>query len=71
VVCKPSKLLPFKKDWTPEMFIDEMRTANLILFDYVINYCLTPGKIENWIFLIDVEGMGITDVDRKVMKQIM
>jgi len=41
-----------------------MIVANIILFDYVIKNCLIPGKIENWIFIVDAAGMGIGDVDR-------
>jgi len=48
-----------------------MVIANIILFDYVIKNCLIPGKIENWIFIIDANGMGIGDVDRKGMRQVM
>ena len=35
---------------------------------YVITRALIPGKIENWITIIDFKGVGVTEVPTKLIK---
>ena len=30
--------------------------------NYVMDYLLIPGQIENWIIFVDFEGVGVTDL---------
>ena len=34
-------------------------------------YCFYPGKVENFIFILDVGGCGITDVPMDLLKSII
>jgi hypothetical protein len=33
-----------------------------VLFEHIVHYMLVPGKVENWIVIIDLSGLSITSM---------
>lgn len=48
-----------------------MIIANHIFYDYIVKNCCIPGKIENWIYIVDSWDIGMGDIDWKVAKDIL
>ena len=44
---------------------DDINRCTIYLTNYVLQYLLIPGQIENWIVFVDFDGVGITDLDKK------
>ncbi len=36
------------------------------VFEHVVHYMLVPGKAENWIVIMDMQGLSITSLPTKV-----
>jgi hypothetical protein len=54
---------------------DVKRAVNLVLFvlEYGVRYALVPGRVENWILAVDLEGVGLghnTSANREIAKNI-
>ena len=41
---------------------DDIINSIIYLMNYVMEYLLIPGQIENWIVFVDFEGVGLTDL---------
>ena len=41
---------------------DDINNCIVYLMNYVMEYLLIPGQIENWIIFVDLEGIGISDL---------
>lgn len=41
---------------------DDINRCTIYLTNYVLQYLLIPGQIENWIVFVDFDGVGITDL---------
>jgi CRAL/TRIO domain len=37
---------------------------------FLINRALIPGRVENWVSIVDMKGVGITEVPKNLMKAI-
>lgn len=37
---------------------------------YLITRALIPGKVENWISIVDMKGVGITEIPKSLMQAI-
>jgi len=37
---------------------------------YLSTRALIPGKVENWISIVDMKGVGITEIPKNLMKAI-
>ena len=37
---------------------------------FLITRALIPGKVENWISIVDMKGVGITEIPKKLLKAI-
>lgn len=46
-------------------------TAVQFLLTYLIEKCAVPGKSEAWNMIIDLKGLGITDVPMKALKKLL
>ena len=55
-----------------KMGCDDKTIINLscFLIQYVITRGLLPGKVENWVTLMDLKGIGLTNVPKKLIKAI-
>ena len=40
----------------------DLNQSIIYLMNYVMEYLLIPGQIENWIMFVDFDGVGLTDV---------
>lgn len=40
------------------------------LIQYVITRGLIPGKVENWVTIFDLKGIGLTNVPKKLLKAV-
>ena len=41
---------------------DDILNSIIYLMNYVMEYLLIPGQIENWIVFVDFDGVGLTDL---------
>eukprot|EP01017_Pseudomicrothorax_dubius_P044150 TRINITY_DN7439_c0_g1_i10.p1 TRINITY_DN7439_c0_g1~~TRINITY_DN7439_c0_g1_i10.p1 ORF type:complete len:250 (-),score=35.20 TRINITY_DN7439_c0_g1_i10:119-868(-) len=48
-----------------------MLDALTFLFDTVINVMMVPGKVENWVFIMELIGLGLTSLPVSLMKNLM
>ena len=55
LICQPYILLKFIKTYSPE----DISRASIFICQYVCNYMMIPGQIENWIMIINLEGTNI------------
>lgn len=37
---------------------------------YIITRALIPGKVENWVSIVDMKGVGITEIPKNLLKAI-
>ena len=49
---------------------DEVITASVFLFQFIVNNMLIPGQIENWILIINFEGISPLSLPEAVKKLI-
>ena len=45
--------------------------ATHYLFDFVKNHLLVPGKVENWIVIIDCRGVTTGEISKNNVKQVI
>ena len=62
-LCQYNKIDPWSEN--------EVITFSSFLMAFMEQKLLIPGKIENWIFLIDLKGIGLTDVPINKMKALV
>lgn len=62
-LCQINKVDP----WS----IDEVITFSSFLMGFMEDKLLIPGKVENWVFLIDLKNIGLTDVPVNKMKALV
>jgi hypothetical protein len=55
----------------PEVDTPNVQLAVSFLLTYVIEKCFVPGKAETWNMIIDLNGLGVTELPRDKMKQIL
>lgn len=51
--------------------IDLMIEALTFFFGYMIENLLLPGQVENWIFITDLKGMGISSIPFDPIKKLL
>ena len=39
-----------------------------MISEYIVNNALLPGQIENWVSIMNLEGLTMLDIDRKVLQ---
>ena len=46
----------------------------MMMSSFLLHFCMSrlflPGKIENWICIFDLKGMGVTQIPKKIMKAL-
>ena len=47
-----------------------MINLSCFFFEFVIKRAFIPGKVENWIAIFDLKGIGLTNVPKKLMKAL-
>ena len=40
--------------------------ACVFIIEHIIQYMIVPGKAENWVVIIDLNGVGITNIPTAV-----
>jgi len=69
LICQPYILLKNLKIYSPE----DIGRASIFICQYVCNYMMIPGQIENWIMIINLDGTNILTVPnwmKKLMKSL-
>ena len=57
LICQPYILQKNKKEFAP----NDIYNASIFLCQYMINYMMIPGQIENWIIFVNLAGTdGVT-----------
>ena len=57
LICQPYILQKNKKEFA----LNDIYNASFFLCQYMVNYMMIPGQIENWIILVNLEGTdGVT-----------
>ena len=41
--------------------------VSAFIMNFAITRALIPGKVENWISIFDMKGVGITEVPKKII----
>jgi len=54
-----------------KMDADVMIDGLTYLFEIIIGSMMIPGQIENWIFIMDLKGMGVTSLPVNAMKKVL
>jgi hypothetical protein len=49
---------------------DMLWTLAGFIIQFVITRSLVPGHVENWITIVDMKGVGLTQIPKKLMKSI-
>jgi len=59
--CRPCVIWRLEK----MMGLEPMKAARLVLFvlEYVVRYALVPGRVENWVLIVDLQGAGLQHVN--------
>ena len=69
LVCQPNVFQKYIDLFTT----DEVILASIFLFQYIVNNMLIPGQIENWIMLLNLEGispLNLPDAVKKIIKTL-
>lgn len=48
--------------------LEDLQQFSLFLFDWIYNNMLLPGRVETWMILMDLNGVGITNIPMKKLK---
>lgn len=67
---RPICVLNLKKFCTLKYTDDELERFTVLMFDYVVERCMVPGKIENMIVLVDAKDVGVTQIPRKKLRPL-
>jgi hypothetical protein len=56
-----------------KMGVDDKTIINVgcFLIQFVITRGLIPGQVENWITIMDLKGIGLTNVPKKLLKAVV
>ena len=57
-----------KKLIKANMELSDLETIACYYFDYLINNFLLPGHVENWILIVDMKEVGITELPVSKLK---
>lgn len=50
---------------------NEMQQTNLFLFDWIVREMLVPGRVEQWMVILDFDDVGVTQIPVKQMKVLI
>ena len=69
IICQPYILQKYEKEYSDEDVVN----ASIFICQYMCNYMLIPGQIENWIMFINLEKtslLGLPDAIKKLIKAL-
>ena len=50
---------------------DELQRFTVLMFDYVVERCMVPGRVESLIAIVDAKDAGLTSIPRKKLKPLI
>ena len=68
---RPICILNLKKFVNEDFTDEELSRCTVLMFDYVCNYCMIPGKIENFIVMVDARDVWATQIPPKRLKPLI
>ena len=63
-------IIVLKQNLLENDLLDEYIAASIYGFEYIINNMFLPGQVENWIFIYDLNGMGLFDLPLDSIKKV-
>ena len=66
IICQPYILQKYEKEYSDTDVVN----ASIFICQYMANYMLIPGQIENWIMFINLEGTSLLRMPDSVKKLI-
>ena len=64
LICQPYILQKCLKLYSD----DDIYNASIFLCQYMVNYMMIPGQIENWIMIVNMDGTSILSIPESVKK---
>jgi hypothetical protein len=46
---------------------EELEDLLSFFFDYIINQAMVPGKVENWVAVVDLHNVGVTNIPKDLL----
>lgn len=50
--------------------LDTLVNMSTFMIQWIITRALIPGKVENWITIVDMKGVGLTEIPKKLLKAL-
>ena len=47
--------------------VEVLINMSTYMCQFIITHALIPGKVENWVTIIDMKGVGITEIPKKLI----
>ena len=51
--------------------IELMHEAVMHMLQFVVDHCCLPSKVENWIVIMDLDGVGLNEIPVTALKTIL
>lgn len=68
---RPILILNLRRAIDTKYTDDELIRLSILTLDYCVENCMWPGKIENWLVIVDAKDVGITQIPRKKLKPMV
>ena len=68
---RPIFIIPVKKLTKSGCDANKIIGITCFLLQYVISRGFIPGKVENWVVIFDVKGIGVLNVPKKLLKAVV
>mmetsp|Transcript_31899 Transcript_31899/g.28254 ORF Transcript_31899/g.28254 Transcript_31899/m.28254 type:complete len:96 (+) Transcript_31899:436-723(+) len=46
---------------------EELEDLLAYFFNYIINETMIPGKVENWVAIVDLQNVGVTQIPKDLL----
>ena len=69
--CRPIFIIPVKK--LSKSGIDQNLLVGMSCFinEYLTNRAFVPGRVENWVVIFDLKGVGMLNAPKKLIKAVV
>jgi len=70
IVLNPTALLAFKSI-SQDVLGEEIIKSSIFIIEYVLKNMFLPGQIENYIVIIDVNKLGVSEIPKSILSKII
>ena len=71
VMFRPVVMVNVRRLLEQDISIDALIEGSSFFFDFIVKKLLLPGKVENWIIVIDLGGIALTKIPVKKVGAII